>query len=211
MRVLNLYCGVGGNRKFWTDCEVVSVENDPEIADVYKSNFPLDTVVVADAHEYLLNNYSLFDFIWSSPPCPTHGQYRYNVGFLAKGYKAVFPDMKLYEEIIFLKHYFKGKWVVENTKPYYTPLINPSHVLGRHLFWSNFLIHETDVEVAKIRDKNKLSDFRDDFGVTYSKIKNKRQALRNCVNSELGMYILNSAKHAMTETKGETENATENN
>ena len=31
--------------------------------------------------------------------------------------------MKLYEEIIFLDNYFKGKYVVENVIPYYEPLI----------------------------------------------------------------------------------------
>jgi DNA (cytosine-5)-methyltransferase 1 len=36
MRILNLYAGIGGNRKLWTDCEVTAVENVQHIADVYK-------------------------------------------------------------------------------------------------------------------------------------------------------------------------------
>lgn len=50
MRVLNLYAGIGGNRKLWTDVEVVAVENEQYIADAYKALYPDDEVVVADAH-----------------------------------------------------------------------------------------------------------------------------------------------------------------
>ena len=42
MKVLNLYAGVGGNRKLWTDCEVTAVEYTPKIADVYAEQFPDD-------------------------------------------------------------------------------------------------------------------------------------------------------------------------
>ena len=48
-----------------------------------------------------------------------------------------YPDMKLYEEIIFLDNYFKGKYCVENVLPYYEPLI-PAKKRGRHLYWTNF-------------------------------------------------------------------------
>ena len=69
MRVLNLYAGIGGNRKFWKDCEVTAVEYTDKIADVYAKLYPGDTVVRGDAHAFLLENYQDFDFIWSSPPC----------------------------------------------------------------------------------------------------------------------------------------------
>ena len=36
MEVLNLYAGVGGNRKLWTGCNVTAVELNPKIANVYK-------------------------------------------------------------------------------------------------------------------------------------------------------------------------------
>ena len=70
-RILNLYAGIGGNRKLWNDekFEITAVEYDEEIAMIYKDLYPNDTVIVADAHEYLINNYMNFDFIWSSPPC----------------------------------------------------------------------------------------------------------------------------------------------
>jgi DNA (cytosine-5)-methyltransferase 1 len=188
MKVLNLYAGIGGNRRLWTNCDVTAVEIEPEIAKVYQDLFPDDEVVVADAHQYLLDHHKEFDFIWSSPPCPSHGQYRYNVGYRAKGYKPLFPDMRLYEEIIFLQHYFSGKWIVENVKPYYTPLIAPTVILQRHLIWSNFDIPYADFVTTKIRSKNKISDY--DFAdITKTKIKNKRQVLRNCVLPELGLHI----------------------
>lgn len=75
MKILNLYAGLGGNRKNWGDeHEVTAVEMEQKIADVYKANFTNDTVIVGDAHEYLLNNADNFDFIWSSPPCQTHSR-----------------------------------------------------------------------------------------------------------------------------------------
>lgn len=180
--------------KWDAEHKVTAVEMDAEIAKAYAERFPNDTVIVGDAHDYLLNNYMKFDFIWSSPPCPTHGQYRYNVGVIGKGFVAVFPDMKLYEEIIFLKHYFKGDWVVENVKPYYEPLVKPIAILARHLFWGNFEIAAAEFATKHIRSKNKIEDYDNlGFDISKTKISNKRQALRNCVDSELGLHVLNCA------------------
>ena len=140
MKILNLYACLGGNRYKWNevkeDIEVTAVELDPELARMYQERFPNDTVIVADAHQYLLDHYKEFDFIWSSPPCPTHSRARY-WGFGANGKKPIFPDMKLYEEIIFLQHHCKGKYVVENVIPYYEPIFNPIK-RDRHLYWTNF-------------------------------------------------------------------------
>lgn len=193
MKILNLYAGIGGNRALWGDeHEITAIENVPEIADVYRQLWPNDTVVMADAHQYLLEYFTEFDLVWSSPPCPTHGQYRYNVGFRAKGYAPVFPDMQLYEEIVFLQHYYEGLWVVENVRPYYKPLIEPTATLGRHLFWSNFPITDKQFEARKLRTKNKISDYDDSgFDIAGSDIKNKRQVLRNCVDSSLGLHVFN--------------------
>ncbi len=195
MKILNLYAGIGGNRGTWNGHEIVAVEHDAEIAKVYSELYPDDTVVVGDAHEFLLEHHTEFDFIWSSPPCPSHGQYRYNVGYRAKGYKPLFPDMKLYEEIIFLMYYFKGKWVVENTKPFYEPLVKPTAILQRHLFWSNFDIPPFQLKASELRTKNKISDFEGSEIVAKSKIKNKRQVLRNCVDPELGRHIIQALKY----------------
>lgn len=193
MRVLNLYSGIGGNRKYWTDCDITAVEIDAEIAKVYGNLYPQDVVVVGDAHDYLEKHYREYDFIWSSPPCPSHGQYRHNVGVLGKGFSPIMPDMSLYAEIVFLQSYFMGIWVVENVRPYYEPLVKPTFILHRHLFWANFFAPQKDFQPSKIRTKNKISDFEGSDAVAKSKISNKRQVLRNCVNSELGLYLFQIA------------------
>lgn len=192
--VLNLYAGIGGNRALWSNVTVTAVEHDPAIAAVYASRFPDDLVIVADAHTYLLENFARFDFVWSSPPCPSHGQYRYNVGVRAKGYKPLFPDMALYEEIILLRHHHEGRWAVENTVPYYEPLVAPTARLQRHLVWANFPIAPKRFAAKGIRSKSKVSDY-DDLGVDLSAsgIANKRQVLRNAVDPELGLHIFEAA------------------
>ena len=69
MKILNLYAGIGGNRKLWGDeHDITAVEFEKQIADKYCELYPNDKMIVADAHEYLLNNYKQFDFVWSSPP-----------------------------------------------------------------------------------------------------------------------------------------------
>ena len=65
--VLNLYACLGGNRAKWDevaeeakiDMHVTAVELDPEAARLYQERFPNDTVIVADAHQYLLDHYNL--------------------------------------------------------------------------------------------------------------------------------------------------------
>ncbi|MDD3962225.1 MAG: DNA cytosine methyltransferase [Bacteroidales bacterium] len=203
-KVLNLYAGIGGNRKLWKDVEVTAVELNPEIAKIYQDFFPDDKVIVADAHQYLLSacnegllqdgDDAYWDFVWSSPPCPTHGQYRYNIGVKAKGFDAVYPDMKLYEEIILMKYHVDAKWAIENTISYYEPFIQPQKV-GRHFVWSNFEIQQFVCAASGIGNKSKISDFTD-YDLTKYKIPDKRQILRNCVNPELGLHIFNMAfKH----------------
>lgn len=193
LKILNLYAGIGGNRRLWDGCEVTAVEYSPEIAKVYAQLYPQDTVVVGDAVAYLEAHYAEFDFIWASPPCPSHGQYRHNVGVIGKGFAPIMPDMTLYAQIVFLQHYAKGKWVIENVKPYYEPLVKPTFEMQRHLFWSNFDVPPRKFEKADIRHKNKISDFDGHEIVAASKIPNKRQALRNCVDADLGLHIFKSA------------------
>jgi DNA (cytosine-5)-methyltransferase 1 len=128
MKILNLYACLGGNRYKWDsvakeagiEIEVTAVEWDEELAKLYQERFPNDTVIVADAHQYLLENFKKFDFIWASPPCPTHSKARFA---RHESTTPEYPDMKLYQEIIFLENYFKGKYVVENVIPFYEPLI----------------------------------------------------------------------------------------
>jgi DNA (cytosine-5)-methyltransferase 1 len=192
MKVLNLYAGIGGNRKLWQNVEVTAVEVDSDIAKIYQDFFPNDKVVVGDAHHFLPEHCNDYDFVWASPPCPTHSQYRQNVGVIAKGFKPLYPDMRLYQEIIFLQYNFKGKWVVENTVSYYDPLIKPQKV-GAHYFWSNFYISPKEFEKRGIRDATNADLEKTRFDLSaYTGIE-KRTVLRNCVNSELGLHIFDCA------------------
>lgn len=190
MKILNLYSGIGGNRKLWKSEDITAVEINPEIAEIYKHFFPNDKVIIGDAHEYLLQHYKEFDFTWTSPPCQSHSSFRQNICVRFRGTKEEFPDMKLYQEIIFLKHNYKGLWVVENVKPYYEPLIKPTIELQRHYFWSNFNIVSKKFEKDNIR-KAQIPDLQKLHGLDLSKynIKDKRQILRNCVLPEIGEYI----------------------
>ena len=196
MKILNLYSGLGGNRKLWGDKhEIIAVENNESIANIYKKLFPNDTVIIGDAHQYLLEHYKEFDFIWSSPPCQTHSSFRHNICVKFRGTKEKYPDMKLYEEIVFLKHYASCKWVVENVKPYYGYLIEPTQILMRHPFWSNFEIKEKEFPKDNLRSAQ-IKDLQKKYGFDLSEFKlpNKRQVLRNCVEPEIGKYILESIK-----------------
>jgi len=193
MKVLNLYAGIGGNRKLWEGVDVVAVENNKEIAKIYQDFFPDDEVIVADAHNYLLQHFKEFDFIWSSPPCQSHSSFRKNICVRYRGTEPIYPSMDLYQEILFLRHHFKGDWVVENVKPYYESLIKPSFILQRHYFWSNKKIKEKEFKTDLIR-KAQIPDLQQKYGFDLSsyKLKNKRQILRNCVEPELGLYIKNN-------------------
>ena len=193
MKVLNGYSGVGGNRLLWEGVDVTAVEYDKEIASVYSNLFPKDNVIVDDAHEYLINHMNEFDFIWLSPPCQTHSQLRYNIGYKAdRKYAKVEPkyaDMRLYQEIILLNHYYDGDWVVENTIPYYQPLI-PGNITGGHIWWSNFDILPIDHGSRNHRDGT-VESLQERKGIDLSgfDITNKRQILRNCVEPEVGLHV----------------------
>jgi DNA (cytosine-5)-methyltransferase 1 len=201
MKILNLYACLGGNRYKWDEVsnniEVTAVELDPELARLYQERFPNDTVAVTDAHQYLLDHYREFDFIWSSPPCPTHSRARF---WSAKGSKSVkpkYPDMKLYQEVLFLDNYFEGKYCVENVIPYYTPLI-PAKKRGRHLYWTNFNlpsnIRERKIQVgAGLDEVNRLSVFHDFDFYKYKGSQRRRKIARNLVDYEAGKTILETA------------------
>lgn len=197
MKILNLYAGIGGNRRLWGDeHEVVAVEYDESIAAIYQDLYPNDTVIVADAHKYLLDVHrqGLFDFIWSSPPCPTHSRMNFLLN-QKESYTPRYPDMKLYEEIILLKTFYKGYWVVENVKSYYDPLIEPK-VSGGHYFWANFEIPNLDTRKKVRNDKGyTLQKKMEDKGIIIQDFhgykKDKRTLLNNAIEGELGLAILN--------------------
>ena len=193
-RILNLYSGLGGNRTLWKNVDVTAVEYDPQIAAIYQDRFPGDKVIIGDAHDYLLQNYDQFDFIWSSPPCQSHSNIRYNLGVKYGKAIPMYPDLTLYQEILFLRHHFKGKWVVENVKPYYSYLIPPTTFIQRHPIWANFKIPEKIFEKDNIRFGNITTmQLFHDIDLSQYKIPNKRQLLRNCVHKDLGKWVLDNA------------------
>lgn len=199
MRIANLYSGLGGNRRLWGDeHKITAIENNPQIAKIYQDFFPNDTMVITDAHQYLLEHHKEYDFIWSSPPCPTHS--RTNTFLHAQG-TIRYPDMALWQEIIFLKQWFKGKWCVENVISYYEPLIRPA-LLDRHYFWANFHIGEfknqKNFNIANARkttrrsSKDHYKKLEEYHGI---KLKDKNLTyLRNCVYPPLGLHILNESR-----------------
>lgn len=197
MKALNLYAGLGGNRKHWVGAQVTAVENDPKIAAVYAKLYPDDTLIIGDAHEYLKEHYEEFDFVWSSPPCQKHSKM-----MKATRHKvADYPDMNLYAEIIFLEHFFKGKWVVENVVPYYEPLIKPTARLGRHMIWSNFPVPDFHlkqptnfIQTANLAGKKAMMEW---LGIHFEEVIYYKgnhcpvQVLRNCVHPDLGLHVFN--------------------
>lgn len=192
IKVLNLYAGIGGNRKLWTDVDVTAVEIEPSIAKIYQHFFPNDNVVIEDAHQYLLKHFKEFDFIWTSPPCPTHSKINkcYTVGKATN--PPTFPDMKLYEEVLLLQGCFEGKYAVENVISWYEPLIKPQEV-GMHYFWANFRISQFDVKSREHYSGIEVLQKTKGFNIGKFKVANKIQTLRNCVEPELGLHIFNSA------------------
>ncbi len=204
MKILNLYACLGGNRYKWNEVEeeagveieVTAVELDEELAKLYQERFQNDIVIVADAHQYLLEHYKEFDFIWSSPPCPSHSKIRITQKTRST-FKAVYPDMKLYEEILLLDNYFEGKYVVENVIPNYEPLI-PAKKRGRHLYWTNFTL-PTDIKERKLdgilctmkNEHEELEKFHD-YKVR-ANVGGYRDVLRNLVDYEAGKTILETA------------------
>jgi len=204
IKILNLYSGNGGNRKNWKNVNVTAVEQDQDIANEYQKLYPTDKIIVGDAHQYLLNHYEEFDFIWSSPPCPTHSRIR-KMGVQKKLYKAKYPDMVLWQEITLLIHYAKCDWIIENVVPYYEPIIKPTFSLDRHSFWSNFYVRKKQFDRRETShvDINGSSTIYG-FNIKSCKLSDKRRILRNLVNPDVGSYILNSRKPYLNKSKTES-------
>ena len=207
MKILNLYACLGGNRYKWNevkeDIEVVAVEWDEELAKLYQERFPNDTVIVADAHQYLLDHYQEFDFIWSSPPCPTHSRARYwAIG--ANGKSPTYPNLNLYSEILLLDYHFKGKYVVENVIPYYEPMLNPKK-RGRHLYWTNFNLPNDlkDRRFGISQTKNELNGLSEFHNYDFTKYKGSQSKVkigRNLVDYEAGKTIFETALGIITKS-----------
>lgn len=203
MKILNCYAGLGGNRRLWNNPEykITAVEKEDKIAKVYKENYPEDELIIGDAKEYLLNHYKEYDFIWLSPPCQSHSRMqRINQKRIPR-----YPDLSLYEQIILLKEFFHGKWIVENVIGYYKPIIRPNLIFDRHYIWCNFNVFP--IKVKKYQGefigggcKKKEIEMKKYYGIEYQgsiyygKNHDPCQVLRNCVHPEIGLHILNEAR-----------------
>lgn len=195
LKVLNLYAGIGGNRKFWKNVDVTAVELNPNIAQIYRDHFPDDEIIITDAHQYLLDHLEDgWDFIWSSPPCQSHSIMRKNVSVGRGQVPPIYPDMRLYQEIILLQHHFEGKWCVENVRGYYEPLI-PPQPSGGHYFWANFIIPGVKAKKRFVEYSSiKKGEERTGFDLSKYKLgKRTDQVYHNCMDSELGEIILQAA------------------
>lgn len=198
LKVLNLYAGIGGNRRLWGhDYDVTAVDHNPCVLDVYRCYNPHDTIICGDAHQYLLDHYDKFDVCWASPPCPTHSKMMKATRHDIRAY----PDMSLYQEVIWLQHFFKGNWVVENVAPYYEPLIRGQRI-GRHMFWSNKILIASEIPQLKgfidadspedIARMQEWLDIKWNKPLYLSGNHSPGQVYRNCVHPKLGLEVLQS-------------------
>lgn len=208
MKILNLFAGIGGNRINWKNHEIIAIEYEPKIASWYQFNFPQDKIIISDVYKFLndINNHNLLkdiDFVWASPPCITHTMLPKNTHNKHIIHRKI-PDMTgIYGLYIFLSNISsnfnkKLKFVIENIKPWYKPLIKPTVALERHYFWSNFHIPSKkfvkpyahlNKSYADLTITEMLSFLP--FSLPPFKISNKTQILHNCVNFEVAEYILN--------------------
>jgi len=192
MKILNLYSGIGGNRTLWgNEHEITAIEIDPNISAVYKEKFPNDEVINTDAHFYLLHHFNEFDFIWSSPPCPSHSRLCYSQK------EKKYAEMSLYQQIILLKSWFKGKWVIENVVSYYDYLINPNIVIGRHPYWCNFQVPNLQIKNIDV-SRSTAEELSEYLGMPIPKYKS-RLLLRNCVEPKIGLHFLKHSEEKQTE------------
>ena len=200
MRLLNLYCGVGGNRLLLDGHDVTAVESDPKIAAVYGSLFPDDELIVGDAESVRLDRFSEYDKIWSSPPCQSLSRM---VKF-GRNRSPRLPDLSLYSQVIFLQNWYEGLYVVENVISYFPPFLNPKKI-GRHLFWTNFdisLVEDVPSPKGFINPTiGTVEALQDWLGLHYPKPWPRydgnhcpTQPLRNAVHPLLGKQIVDAAE-----------------
>lgn len=213
MKILNLYAGIGGNRKLWgNEHDITAIEYDENIAKIYKENFPNDNVIVTDAHQYLLEHFREYDFIWASPPCPTHSKVRKQLaikkkkdGSIFEQNKPIYPDMRLYQEILLLDGYYEGYYCIENVVSWYEPLIQPQK-LGRHYYWANFNIPNKKFESRGSFDNTNELAIKLGFNIDSWHGVDKKLLLRNCVEPETSKYILECLEKEIGDSDGTSSN-----
>jgi len=209
MKILNLYAGLGGNRKSWIDHEITAVEILPEIAEIYLKQYPEDQIIITDVLNFVRHDdLDQYDFIWASPPCVTHS-------CATSFHSRYVPDLQSIHGLrIFFDYQLKGKtkYCIENVQPFYQLPVEfkPTVKIHRHCFWANFVIPSPVRVIADERihydmTKHKrtrslymrgsielLAKFHD-FDLTllngFTKTR-KDKALRNMTHWKVGQYIL---------------------
>lgn len=94
---------------------------------------------------------------------------------------------------MFLQHYFKGGFVVENVIPYYKPLIE-AQKRGRHLYWSSFkLPNDINERKASIMEgKDEVTQWCNFHKYDFRQYKGEQRTdkmARNLVDYEAGKTI----------------------
>lgn len=193
MKILNLFCGIGGNRAYWPGRHDVTAVDESDLAlRFYRDLYGADNIVQADAWMFLLDNFQDFDFIWASPPCKSHSRWR-----LCK--KPEYADLRIYALITFLQTWFKGLYCVENVKPYYAQLI-PAINRGRHLLWTNFYVPEFNTPSVQM-DTASVEGLRSHLEYQVGDCKD-RELLRNCCHPKIGKEVLRAAIQARSNPDG---------
>ena len=212
MKILNLYAGVGGNAKLW-DREkhsITSVEYSEEIAALYRKLYPNDDIINKDAVQIMLDTAHEFDFVWSSPPCQSHTKMVKATRHKSQQKRLV--DPALFQQIIWLQHFYNGFWIVENVSPYYV-IMCPTGVhvkqIGRHVFWSNFDIGDIKdvkrppgfINKANLQGKKELQQWLGihfEENIYYENNHCPVQILRNAVHPLIGKQILDKVEDLCT-------------
>ena len=211
MKILNGYCGIGGNSRDWHGCDVTAVELDPKIANLYQRLNPDHHVITGDLGVYLLNHAHEFDFVWLSPPCPSHS--RMILG--GKNRRPRYVDMALWQQILFLQYQFDGLFCVENVISYYEPLIAPTAHIGRHAIWANFHIEPFISTIDMFSDESRVVPSFDEMikatsmghkqlwhdwlGIYFDDViyydgnHCPNQILRNAVHPDIGKWVFDHA------------------
>lgn len=197
MMVLNAYAGIGGNRHLWPpDWDVTAVELDERIATEYARRYPSDTVIVGDAHTYVLEHTPEFDAVWTSPPCQTHSRFNYSVKGM-KNREVKPPDPRLWAEIAHLRT--SGvNYVVENVHTYYDPPVPPDVVTMRHYYWVSAtpLLLSHAYTGIPISNKGRVDNMVAAYGlpaIPVGAVKDSRVAIRNAVVPTEGYEIAMAA------------------
>lgn len=214
MKILNLFAGLGGNRKTWSDHEITALEINPGICKIYSELYPNDTIITQDYEEYLRNkNNDLdFDLIWGSPPCQTHSHMQVFTRHNKK--RQPIPKMDQVQGLaLWLKRNTDCKFVIENVIPSYGIVSLEDKgiyhvVLDRHIFYSNFIIKKKKFRSRSSEVHGKISGLMRMDAVQLSiyhdlpleiieKVKGLQETghdhlkvLRNLCDYQIGDYIL---------------------